>query len=31
MLEQQRRGRDLYALIEEYFRTSFETDNALIT
>jgi len=31
MLERAPVGRDLYALVEEYFRTSFETDNELIT
>ena len=31
MLHQARSGRDLYALVEEYFRSSFGTDNALIT
>lgn len=31
MIQQQPQERDLYALIEEFFRTSFATDNALIT
>src|SRR5580658_3875796 len=31
MLERAPVGRDLYALVEEHFRTSFETDNELIT
>ncbi|HTW84180.1 MAG TPA: polyprenyl synthetase family protein [Candidatus Sulfotelmatobacter sp.] len=31
MLERKPVGRDLYALVEEYFRSSFETDNELIT
>jgi geranylgeranyl pyrophosphate synthase len=31
VLQAQQPRRDLYALIEEYFRTSFGTDNALIT
>ena len=31
MLERARPGRDLYELVEEYFRTEFATDNELIT
>jgi octaprenyl-diphosphate synthase len=31
MLEPARRGRDLYAMVEEFFRSSFVTDNDLIT
>jgi geranylgeranyl pyrophosphate synthase len=31
MLHRARRGPDLYALVEEYFRSAFATDNELIT
>jgi geranylgeranyl pyrophosphate synthase len=31
MLHRASHGRDLYAMVETYFRTSFETDNELIT
>jgi geranylgeranyl pyrophosphate synthase len=31
MLDRARRGPDLYALVEEYFRSAFATDNELIT
>lgn len=31
MLQSAQSERDLYALVEEYFRSSFDTDNALIT
>jgi len=31
MLERSRRGTDLYGMVEEFFRSSFSTDNALIT